>query len=103
MATTPEGKVKRAVSKILTEFGCYYDMPVPGGFGGVTLDYVGCHYGYFFAIETKAPGKKPTERQKMTINMMQRAGAQVFVIDGTGDELLPLEEWLDMIRRNNRG
>lgn len=92
MASTPEGKVKAKVSAILkrTE-SLYYTMPVPGGFGESTLDYVGCHLGRFFAIETKAPGKKPTERQLMIAEMMRRAGAKVFIIDGDTTEL---EKWL---------
>lgn len=89
---TPEGKVKAKVTKILKATDTlYYWMPVPSGYGDTTLDYVGCHYGRFFAIETKAPGKKPTDRQNMIISMMQRAGARVFVIDGDTEEL---EKWL---------
>lgn len=89
---TPEGKVKRKVSSILLNTpGMYYHMPVPGGFGGTTLDYIGCHKGEFFAVETKAPGEKPTARQRTIIEQMQRAGGTVFVIDGDTSEL---EEWL---------
>ena len=83
MAMTPEGLVKKKVSELLTQHGStiYQHMPVPGGFGGTTLDYVGCHMGRFFAIETKAPGKKPTPRQNVIIAMIQRAGGKAFVID----------------------
>lgn len=93
MAQKPEGKVKQKVSGLLKATpGTYYDMPVPGGFGGSTLDYVGCHRGDFFAIETKAPGKKPTPRQRQIIARMTAAGAKVFVIDG---DLTELEDWLN--------
>jgi len=93
MATTPEGKVKAKVSKILQAAErTYYHMPVPGGFGGTTLDYIGCHSGVFFAIETKKPGGKPTDRQNMIIEQMRAAGGKVFVIDGDTTEL---EEWLN--------
>jgi hypothetical protein len=89
---TPEGNVKAKVTKILKATDTlYYWMPVPSGYGDTTLDYVGCHYGRFFGIETKAPGKKPTDRQNMIIGLMQRAGAKVFVIDGDTGEL---EKWL---------
>ncbi len=89
---TPEGKIKRKVSQLLKSTPhCYYHMPVPGGFGGTTLDYVGCQAGRFFAVETKAPGKKPTERQEVIIKQMRAAGAAVFVIDG---DLSDLEKWL---------
>lgn len=94
MATTPEGKVKRKVSALLKSMPrVYYDMPVPGGFGGVTLDYVACANGRYFAVETKAPGKAPTARQVATMAQMRRAGAIVFVIsDDAGVERL--EKWL---------
>ncbi len=71
--------------------GIYYHMPVPGGFGGTTLDYIGCHRGRFFAIETKKPGGKPTDRQKQIISQIEQAGGKTFVIDGDTTEL---ELWL---------
>lgn len=95
MGTTPEGKVKREVSAILKgDANTYYFMPVPGGYGESTLDYVGCNAGRWFAIETKAPGKKPTDRQKMIASMMERAGGKVFVIDGDPAQYLELKVWL---------
>jgi hypothetical protein len=93
MAQTPEGRVKQKVSGLLKATpGVFYDMPVPSGYGGSTLDYIGCYLGRFFAVETKAPGKKPTARQKQIIARMQAAGAKVFVIDG---DLTELEDWLN--------
>jgi hypothetical protein len=93
MATTPEGKVKRAVSGLLKATpNLYYHMPVPGGYGGTTLDYIGCHRGDFFAVETKKPGAKPTDRQKQIIASMERSGGTVFVIDG---DITELETWLN--------
>jgi hypothetical protein len=68
-------------------------MPVPSGFGKSGLDYTGCHYGRFFAIETKAPGKRPTARQLTTIEQMRRAGAKVFVIDAD-EGLAELNDWI---------
>lgn len=95
MAVTPEGAVKKKVTALLNEAGCYHHMPVPGGFGGTTLDYIGCHYGFFFGIETKAPGKKPTERQEVIIKMIQRARGETFVIDqAPGPEFDRLKRWL---------
>lgn len=92
MAQTPEGKVKAKVSGLLKATpGIYYHMPVPGGFGGTTLDYIGCHRGRFFAIETKKPGGKPTDRQKQIISQIEQAGGKTFVIDGDTTEL---ELWL---------
>lgn len=92
MATTPEGKVKKTVSALLRSVpGLYYFMPVPSGYGESTLDYLGCYRGQFFAIETKARGKKPTDRQNMMISRMQQAGGKVFVIDG---DLTELQQWI---------
>ena len=93
MALTPEGRVKQRVSRLLKEVkALYYFMPVQGGYGGSTLDYLGCHRGRFFGIETKAPGKIPTTRQSVIMASIRGAGGKVFVIDS--DDLSELEEWL---------
>lgn len=92
---TPEGRVKAKVSLVLTgNENTYYDMPVPYGYGKSTLDYIGCNAGRYFAIETKASGKLPTDRQKLTMTMMERAGAKIFVIDGVNGQLEELQGWL---------
>jgi hypothetical protein len=92
---TPEGKVKRKVSKLLLATDqCYYFMPVQSGYGTSTLDYLGSHCGHAFAIETKAPGKKPTKRQEIIIREMEKAGIVVFIIDGETLGLQPLKDWL---------
>ena len=94
---TPEGKMKAAVKKALLpyrQFGeLYSHWPVLNGMGEPTLDCVGCYRGHFFAIETKAPGKKPTPRQLQTIAKMEDAGAAVFVIDDVAG-VLALQRWL---------
>lgn len=95
---TPEGKVKAAIKRALDKHkGLYVFMPVPSGFGKSSLDYVICCKGRFLAIEAKAPGKKPTPRQKSIIGAIERAGGKVIVIDGTGhwNGLSELEAWLD--------
>lgn len=95
MADTPEGKVKRKVSQILKNADkVYYFMPVQTGYGSPTLDYLGCSKGRAFAIETKAPGKEPTMRQKVIINEMKAAGMKVFVIAGNPEEYEALRLWL---------
>lgn len=92
MATTPEGKVKKTVSTLLKSVdGLFYTMPVPSGFGESTLDYIGCYRGKYFAVETKAPGKKPTDRQQAIISKMRAAGGAVFVIDG---DLTEIKQWI---------
>lgn len=90
MVVTPEGKIKKMVQKVLGEFyedhltggGLYAYWPVPSGFGASSLDCIVCYRGKFIGIETKAPGKKPTPRQELTIKQMRDGGGMVFVIDG---------------------
>ena len=90
---TPESKVKARVSKVLKTHNAYYYMPVPGGFGKQSVDYLGCHNGRFFAIETKAGNKKPTARQDACMQEMSAAGGKTFLInDETGTK--ELEAWL---------
>lgn len=96
MSTTPEGAVKREVKKILAEFAvpavaspaAGFDLelkafwPVQNGMGSPSLDCLVCYRGLLIAIETKAPGKRPTPRQETTIAEYRAAGAIVLVIDG---------------------
>lgn len=104
---TPEGKVKRQIKKVVDNYRnygtlyCY--MPVPGGYGAPTLDYIGFFYGHGFAIEAKAPGKAPTPRQELTIAQMRSAGARVFVIDGTDntDTVSDLDTWFSTVVRDS--
>lgn len=102
--TTPEGKVKDAVKKVLGVFGDKIDgfWPVPSGYGESHLDYVGCVNGFFLSIETKAPGKKPTPRQKERKRRVELAGGKVFIIDGTTntDTFADLTTWIyDALQR----
>lgn len=93
---TPEGRVKAKVNRLLDKYkGMYRHMPVPYGYGASTLDYLICFRGRFLAIETKAPGKKPTDRQKMIADQIRAAGGVVFIIDGDTTEL---EEHLESIK-----
>lgn len=100
MASTPEGKIKAKVKNLLSthsKHGIYWNMPVPTGYGTPMLDFVGCYYGRFFAVETKVPGAKPTPRQSLTIEQMREAGGAVFVVRDD-ESLEELEMWLDGIR-----
>jgi len=92
---TPEGRVKEEVKKLLKKFGIYYFMPVQTGMGKPGLDFYCCHEGRFFAIETKAKGKKLTDRQQLTAAEIRAAGGVVFEIIGdVGFE--DLREWLEL-------
>lgn len=94
MAQTPEGKVKDKVKRLLKKYGAYYFMPVQTGYGAPTLDILACYKGIFIAIETKAPGKKPTARQELTIKEIKAANGLVYVIDG---DITELEEMLERL------
>lgn len=91
---TPEGKIKEQVKKLLKTYGVYWHMPVQNGMGAPSLDFVCCHRGWYFAIETKAPGKKPTPRQEVTMAEIQKAGGKCFVIDGDPEDMVILEDWI---------
>lgn len=82
MASTPEGKIKDKVKKMLATFGdkVYSHWPVMNGMGSPTLDCIVCAWGVYIGIETKAPGKNPTPRQVLTMTQMTNAGGLVFVI-----------------------
>lgn len=96
MASTPEGRVKKGIKKILDEANCYYHMPVVNGFGARTLDYIGCHQGRFFAIEAKRGDLPMTPQQEHIAAKMRAAGGQVFLInEATGTEALVA--WLNML------
>lgn len=98
---TPEGKVKAKVKKLLDKYGAYHHWPVQTGYGAACLDCHGCHCGIYFAVETKAPGKKLTPRQKLTKEEIEDAGGTVFVVGekhieerNTYSGLEYLESWL---------
>jgi hypothetical protein len=76
-----ESVIKVAVKRRLKEIGAHQHWPVQLGMGEPTLDCIGCYQGSYFAIETKAPGKQPTPRQRLTIEKIRQAGGTVFVID----------------------
>lgn len=100
MSTTPEGKVKRAVNKLLDKYTPLYRYwPVPNVYGASSLDCIVCYRGFFIAIETKAPGKKPTPRQHTMIDTMREAGGRVLVVDGP-EGLAQLEEILECCKQS---
>lgn len=95
MANTPEGKVKNKVKQILKDHGIWYYMPVAGPFSAHGIpDFVGCHKGKFFSVETKAPGKidNLTDNQRRVINEIREHGGIALVIDDPAK----LEEYLDV-------
>lgn len=89
---TPEGRVKAKVKRILEKHGAYFFMPVQSGYGAKTLDFLVCVCGRFVGIETKAPGKQPTDLQKMHMREIEDAGGRCFVVDG---DVFELEQYLE--------
>lgn len=89
-----ERTVKGWVKTTLDGMGAYYFMPVQTGYGQRCLDFIGSHRGRAFAIETKAPGKKPRPTQKVIMRKMEAAGMAVFVIDSK-ESIAPLRQWLE--------
>ena len=81
--STPEGKVKALVKRrLLAEFPDVYQFwPVQTGRGKRTLDCLFCVHGFFFAVETKRPGKDLTEIQKDTRDEIVAAGGAVYKVD----------------------
>jgi hypothetical protein len=80
---TPEGRVKRAVTRALDRAGrsVWRFMPVQVGLGATALDFLLCLNGRFVAIETKAdPRRKLSPRQAATAEAIVRAGGLVFVL-----------------------
>ena len=82
MAATPEAKVKRKVTQILKELGCYYFYPVTGGFGrsGVP-DIIACYKGRFVGIECKAGNNKPTALQQRNLQEIDNADGIALVVN----------------------
>lgn len=91
--STPEGVVKNKVKKLLTEFNAYWHCPVQNGMGAPSLDFICCHEGRYFGIETKAGNKKPTPRQETTMNQIRLAGGLAFLVNEV-EGLQELREWL---------
>jgi hypothetical protein len=75
---TPEGRLKDKIKAFLKERDAYYFMPVQMGYGAPSVDFLVCYHGKFVALETKAPGGKPTKRQVITLETMREAGAETW-------------------------
>jgi Holliday junction resolvase len=97
MAKTPEGKVKDAVRKLLTEFGIYHFMPPGMGFGRAGIpDIICCFQGKFIAIECKAGRGKTTALQDREIDAIRAAGGTAWVINEL--TIMELKEKLQWMR-----
>lgn len=103
---TPEVKVKQIIDKELDKWApdVDYRKVVRMSMGDNMLDYHGCAWGRFFAIEAKRFGKKPTTLQKITAEELRAAGGKVFTVTGAdenNDSVVGLEEvimWFTQIK-----
>lgn len=96
-----EAKLKARIKTALQKLDCYYHMPVPCGYGTQTLDFLCCVKGKFVGIETKAPGKKPTPRQKLCIASINAAGGIAFACD-SWDSFMMHMQYHDLIPDRER-
>ena len=97
MAMTPEGRVKKLITKILKFYDAYYFMPVQAGYGTMGLDYHCCSEGRALFIEAKSETGKLSPRQIRLIQRIRASGGVVFVIFGTDPpQYYPLINFLDM-------
>lgn len=95
---TPEGRVKTRLRRALKNCGVdlWQYWPVPRGYGMATLDCLLCVRGHFVAVETKAPGKKLTPRQKGTWGDIAAAGGNVFQVENDED-ISRVIGWIQLI------
>jgi hypothetical protein len=100
---TPEGRVKAATRRELDRYPDHYrEMPVPGGFGKSGLDFTVCFFGWFLAIETKAEGKTPTDRQRQRIREIEHAGGVTAVVIGVKEAKTVLRPLLEKLSAHPR-
>lgn len=99
MALTPEGKVKARVKEILKARGVWYCMPRGTTFGRSGIpDFVCCHMGRFFGIETKAGRGKATPLQLRELNdIVAHFGCALIVREANVEQV---ESLLDFIESN---
>ena len=82
MASTPEGRVKRRLDKMLKEEGVWFYSPQAGPYGQSGIpDRVCIVHGLFVGVEVKAgKGKKPTALQELRAKEIVEAGGFWFLV-----------------------
>ena len=82
MSSTPEGKIKRKLDKMLKYEKVWYYSPQAGPFGRAGVpDRVAILGGQFIGIECKADrSKKPTALQLKCMQEIEDAGGKCFVV-----------------------
>lgn len=89
MATTPEGKVKLRVKKLLADEKVWYFCPMGQAFGRAGIpDFICCIEGQLLAIETKAGTNKPTKLQQYEMNCIEQSGGRVIIVNESAIDAL---------------
>lgn len=103
MATTPEGKVKAHVRKLLDAADVYYFSPAANGYGRVGIpDIICCYRGLFIAIECKAGNGKTTALQAREITSIgDRGGIALIINEDNYDDVTSVLTSLDERERGN--
>lgn len=95
-----ESAIKALVKSLLSSYPpneCWYNMPVPYGYGTSMTDFVICFRGWFVLVETKRPkGGDLTGRQKSAMIDVDAAnGIVVYIADE--DDLIGFKKLLDRL------
>jgi len=96
---TPEGRIKQRVKAILTDRGAWWTMPSGNAYGrrGVP-DFLVLYRGQFMAIETKAPGGRPTSWQLREMSHIILHGGRALVVGHNDESWSRLEDELDAMK-----
>lgn len=97
--TTPEGKVKGRLDRMLKSLGVFYIPTQAGPYGKSGVhDRILCVCGLFVSVEVKADAKKvPTKLQLLFGDQAAAAGACVFYVYEDKD-IEALRDWIVSIR-----
>ena len=96
--STPEGKVKTQLVKMLKEMKVWYFFPANNGFGKSGLpDVIICWYGRFIGVEVKSPKCRPTVLQWQCGTAIQEAGG-VWRVVRNDDDIRALASYLMIVR-----
>jgi hypothetical protein len=87
---TPEGKIKKAIKKILGEESILFYMPMGSGWGRSGMpDFVLSVNGIFVGIEAKAGSNTPTDLQARELNKINQSGGLGICINADNIDTLP--------------
>lgn len=95
-ASTPEGKIVKALLAHIKSLGRAHAVKVHGGrYSSGQPDVLACIDGRMVQVEAKVPGNKPTPRQMVNLRAWEASGALagwVTSVEGLEDLLSHLDE-----------